>query len=36
MEQSNRETIAAIGRVEVHVLKAIALGDVGRWPQLDV
>ncbi|MGB3098910.1 MAG: dethiobiotin synthase, partial [Solirubrobacterales bacterium] len=36
MEQSNRETIAAIGRVEVHVLEAIALGDVGRWPQLDV
>jgi dethiobiotin synthetase len=36
IEHSNRETIAALGRVPVHVLPAIELGDPGSWPPLRV
>jgi dethiobiotin synthetase len=34
LERSNRETIAALGRVEVEVLPEIDLADPGSWPAL--
>jgi dethiobiotin synthetase len=34
LERSNRETIAALGRVEVEVLREIDLADPGSWPAL--
>jgi len=36
IEHSNRETIADLGKVPVHVLPAIELGDPGSWPPLRV
>jgi dethiobiotin synthetase len=34
IERSNRETIAALGAVEVRTLATIDLADPGRWPRL--
>jgi dethiobiotin synthetase len=36
VERSNRETIAALGRVEVQVLPPIDLADPATWPALRV
>jgi dethiobiotin synthetase len=33
IERSNRETIAALGAVEVHTLPALDLADPGCWPR---
>ncbi len=35
VERSNRETIAALGRVEVLALPRVDLADPGSWPPLD-
>ena len=34
LERSNRETVARLGRVDVHVLPALDLGEPDSWPQL--
>ncbi|HEX5713455.1 MAG TPA: dethiobiotin synthase [Solirubrobacterales bacterium] len=36
IERSNRETIAALGRVEVQTLPLLDLADPGSWPTLDL
>jgi len=36
IEESNRETIAALGEVEVLTLPRIDLADPGGWPRLDL
>jgi dethiobiotin synthetase len=36
IERSNRETIAALGRVEVLTLPQLDLGDPSGWPQLRI
>jgi dethiobiotin synthetase len=34
IEQSNRETIAALGKVRVKALPQLDLDDPGRWPAM--
>lgn len=36
IEESNRETIASLGEVDVQVLRQIDLGDSSTWPALSV
>lgn len=36
MEESNRETIAALGDVEVAALPEIDLSDPESWPSLEL
>lgn len=36
MERSNHETVQALGRVEVEVVPALDLSEMGGWPNLDL